>query len=104
METIIESEEQFNSVVEKGVSLVDFYASWCGPCKLLAPFVEEIANEYEGRVNVLKVDVDKVESLAYKYNIRSIPTLMYFKDGKLKDVIVGFQDKNSIIKTLEKYL
>jgi len=103
-EILIESEEQFESVVKEGVSLIDFYASWCGPCKMLAPFVEEIAKEYAGKVNVCKVDVDSVESLAYKYNIRSIPTLMYFKDGKLKDVNVGFQDKNSIIKVLEKYI
>ena len=104
MEIIIESEEQFNEVVSKGVSLVDFYASWCGPCRMLAPFIEEIAHEYEGKVKVCKLDVDNVESVAYKYNVRSIPTLMYFKDGKLKDVVVGFQDKNSIIKTLEKHL
>ena len=103
-EIIINSEEEFESVIEEGVSLVDFHASWCGPCKMLAPFIEEIANEYEGKVKVCKVDVDTVESLAYKYNIRSIPALLYFKDGKLKDTKVGFQDKNSIAKTLNEYI
>ena len=103
-EIIIDNEEQFNEVVKEGVTLVDFYASWCGPCKMLAPFIEEIAEKYEGKVNVCKVDVDNVETLAYKFNVRSIPTLMYFKDGKLKDVNVGFQDKKSIEETLNKYI
>ena len=82
-EIIINSEEELENVVKDGVSLVDFYASWCGPCKMLAPFIEEIAEEYDGKVNVCKVDVDNVEALAYKYNVRSIPTLIYFKDGKV---------------------
>lgn len=103
-EIIIESEEQFDSIVKEGVSLVDFYADWCGPCKMLAPFVEEVAEEYEGKVNVCKVNVDNVETLAYKYNVRSIPTLMYFKDGKLKEVSVGFQNKADIIANIEKHL
>lgn len=103
-EIIINSEEEFENVIKEGVALVDFYATWCGPCKMLAPFVEEISMEYAGKVNVCKVDVDNVETLAYKYNVRSIPTLMYFKDGKLKDVNVGFQDKKAISNTLNKYL
>ena len=103
-EIIIESEEQFDLIVKEGVSLVDFYADWCGPCKMLALFVEEVAEEYEGKVKVCKVNVDNVEALAYKYNVRSIPTLMYFKDGKLKDVSVGFQNKDAIVKNIEKYL
>lgn len=103
-EIIINSEEEFENTVKDGVSLVDFYASWCGPCKMLAPFVEEIAEEYDGKVKVCKVDVDNVDSLAYKYNIRSIPTLIYFKDGKVKEIKVGFQDKKSISSTLDKYL
>ena len=103
-EIIVNSEEEFENIVKDGVSLVDFYASWCGPCKMLAPFIEEIAEEYDGKVKVCKVDVDNVDSLAYKYNIRSIPTLMYFKDGKVKDIKVGFQDKKSISNNLDNYL
>lgn len=103
-EIIIESEEQFDSTIKEGVSLVDFYADWCGPCKMLAPFVEEIAEEYDGKIKVCKVNVDNVDTLAYKYNVRSIPTLMYFKDGKLKDVSIGFQNKSDIVKNIEKYL
>lgn len=104
MEIMISSEEQFNEITSRGVTLVDFYATWCGPCKMLAPFIEEVAAAFEGKVNVCKVDVDEVESLAYKYNVRSIPTLLYFKDGKLVETTVGFQDKTSIERKLNEYL
>lgn len=100
----IKSEEELNSVIEKGVTLVDFYANWCGPCKMLAPFIEEIGEEYEGKINVCKVDVDEAEELAMKYEVRSIPTLAYFKDGKLRDINVGFQSKNLIVDNIEKYM
>lgn len=100
----INNEEELNSVIETGVTLVDFYANWCGPCKMLAPFIEEIAEEYEGKINVCKIDVDEAEALAAKYEVRSIPTLAYFKDGKLKDVTVGFQSKNLIVDNIEKYM
>ena len=103
-EIIINNEEQFEEVIKEGVALVDFYANWCGPCKMLAPFVEEIAVEFENKVKVCKVDVDNVEALAYKYNIRSIPALLYFKDGKLKEAVVGFQDKKTISENLDKYI
>ena len=103
-EIIIESEIQFDDVIKDGVCLIDFYASWCGPCKMLAPFVEEIAEEYENKVKVCKVDVDSVESLAYRYNVRSIPTLLYIKNGKVEETNVGFQNKSDIISKLEKLL
>ena len=103
-EIIIENEVQFDEVIKDGVCLVDFYASWCGPCKMLAPFVEEIAEEYENKVKVCKVDVDNVEALAYRYNVRSIPTLLYVKKGKVEETNVGFQNKSDIISKLEKLL
>lgn len=103
-EILIESEVQFDEIVKEGVCLVDFYASWCGPCKMLAPFVEEIAEEYEGKVKVCKVDVDSVESLAYRYNIRSIPTLLYFKDNKLEETSVGFRAKSDMVSVIDELL
>lgn len=103
-EILIESESQFDTIVESGVCLIDFYANWCGPCKMLAPFVEEIAEEYDGKVKVCKVDVDQVETLAYKFNVRSIPTLIYFKDGKVSEVNVGFQSKESIKEKIDSLL
>lgn len=103
-EILISSEEQFDEIVKDGVCLIDFYANWCGPCKMLAPFVEEIAEEYGDKVSVCKVDVDELETLAYRYSVRSIPTLLYFKNNKLEDTVVGFQSKDSIINTLEKLI
>ena len=103
-EIIIENEEHFDSIITDGVCLVDFYADWCGPCKMLAPVIEEIAEEYDSKVKVCKVNVDDVEALAYKYNVRSIPTLVYFKDNKLVNTNIGFQSKSDIVMEIEKLL
>ena len=70
--------------------LVDFWATWCGPCRMLAPIVEEIAEEYDGKVKVCKVDVDEEEALALQFGIASIPTLLVFKNGQLTDTRTGF--------------
>ncbi|MCX7834013.1 MAG: thioredoxin [Ignavibacteria bacterium] len=84
--------------------LVDFWAVWCGPCRMIAPIVEEIAAEYQGKVKVGKVDVDNNVQVATKYGIRSIPTLLIFKDGKVVDQIVGAVPKNYIVDKLNTYL
>ena len=81
--------------------LVDFWAVWCGPCQMLAPTIEEIANEYEGKVKVGKVNVDEQPELAQKYGIMSIPTLIYFKDGQVAEQTMGVQPKE-IIEALIK--
>ena len=80
--------------------LVDFWASWCGPCRMLAPTVAEIAEEYEGRVKVGKVNVDDELQLAQSYGISSIPTLILFENGEVKNQIVGFVPKSSIEEML----
>ena len=72
-----------------GVVLVDFWATWCGPCRMLAPTVEDIAEEYAGKVTVVKCNVDDCEDIAVQYGIRSIPTLIYFKDGQVADKTVS---------------
>lgn len=77
--------------------LVDFYANWCGPCKIMAPIVEEIANELQGKAKVGKINVDENQDLAMKYNIMSIPTLIIFKEGKEFKRIVGVRDKNELL-------
>src|SRR5262245_58467713 len=69
--------------------LVDFWAVWCGPCKMIAPYVDAVASDYEGRVKVMKVNVDEEPDIAQKYGIMSIPTLLFFKDGKVVDQVVG---------------
>ena len=78
--------------------LVDFWATWCGPCQMLAPVIEEIAAEYEGKIKVGKVNVDEEGELAMAFRIMSIPTLMLFKDGEAAETMVGFRSKADLVK------
>ena len=84
--------------------LVDFWAPWCGPCRMVGPVVEEIAIQYEGRVKVVKVDTDQNPNTASNYGIRSIPTLMIFKKGEKVGTIVGAVPKTTLATTLEQHL
>ncbi len=84
--------------------LVDFWAPWCGPCRMVAPIVEEIADQYKDQLKVVKVNTDENPSVASQYGIRSIPTLMIFKDGQRVDMVVGAVPKTTLSTTLEKYL
>jgi thioredoxin 1 len=84
--------------------LVDFWAPWCGPCRMVAPVVDEIANQYIGQVKVVKINTDENPNTASQYGIRSIPTLMIFKGGQRVDMVVGAIPKTTLATTLEKYL
>lgn len=84
--------------------LVDFWAPWCGPCRMVAPVVEEIAEQYAGQVKVVKLNTDENATTASQYGIRSIPTLMIFKGGQRVDMVVGAVPKTTLASTLEKYL
>lgn len=84
--------------------IIDFWAEWCGPCKLIAPIVEELATEYEGKLKVAKCDVDSNQSIAIKYGIRSIPTVLIFKDGDVVEQIVGAVPKHHIVEKLDNTL
>ena len=90
---------QFDEVISKGVVVIDFFANWCGPCKMLAPVLEEVAQELP-TVTFAKVDVDQDPSLAGRYGIQSIPHLILFKDGQAVDQISGFVGKNVILEKL----
>jgi thioredoxin 1 len=84
--------------------LVDFWAAWCGPCRMVAPLVEELAGEYEGKVTMVKIDVDDNPQIASKYGIMSIPTLLIFKDGAPVSNIVGFRPKAELQRSLDAVL
>lgn len=84
--------------------LVDFWAAWCAPCRMMAPAVEAVADEYAGRAKVGKLNVDENLSVATRYNIRSIPTLLLFKDGQIQEQVVGATAKDVLSKLLEKHL
>jgi thioredoxin 1 len=101
--TIEVNEVNFETEVLKASQpvVVDFWAEWCGPCKMLAPALEEIASEQAGRVKVAKVDVDNNPGLAARYGIRSIPTLLYFIQGELRGQIIGAAGKQAILAKLE---
>ncbi len=96
----IVNEKEFDEIVAKGVTLVDFFADWCGPCKMIAPVLEQLQPEFEGKVNMIKVDVDAQENLAMRYKVMSIPTILLFKDGKVVGTTMGFQPK----AMLEKFI
>ena len=103
---LVLSEDTFDEQI-RGIQepvLVDFWAAWCGPCKALAPTLEQLAQEMAGTVRVAKVNVDENGDLAFRFGIRSIPTLVVFKEGKVVDQIVGNQPKEQIRRLLEKHV
>jgi thioredoxin 1 len=100
------TDSDFGEVIEKGqgVAMVDFWAAWCGPCRMVAPIVEQLAGEYAGRVSVAKVDVDANQQISMKYNIRSIPSILFFKDGKHVDTVVGAVPKALLERKIQEHL
>lgn len=91
-------------VIKEGVALVDFWAPWCGPCRMIAPIIEELANDYEGKAKICKVNTDEAQDLAVQFGIRSIPTILFFKDGELKAQLIGAQSKQIIADKLNSLL
>ena len=84
--------------------LVDFYATWCGPCKALAPIVEKLAGEYQGRLKVVKVNTDEAPEAPSQFAVRAVPTLIFFKNGQAVDTLVGFKSENELRSRIEKVL
>ena len=99
------NESEFNEKVNSSpVAMVDFWATWCGPCKMLAPVIEDISAKYDGKAVVAKVDVDENQALAAKYGVMSIPTVIFFKDGKEIGRKVGVQPASAYTQTLDANL
>ena len=100
------TEKNFDEVVEKSEMpvLVDFWAPWCGPCKALAPTLNKVVKEFEGRVKVVKINIDESPELASKFSVMSIPTLILYIDGQVKDQSVGLVNKSQLSKKIEAHL
>jgi thioredoxin 1 len=100
------SDDNFEQeVIQSNVPvMVDFWATWCGPCRIIAPYIEELAKEYEGKAKVCKVDVDSSQKTAMQFGIRSIPTVLLFKDGKLTDQIIGANSRQHYEERLKNLL
>lgn len=94
----------FENTVRSGVSLIDFWAAWCGPCKVQGPIIDEVADEIGTKANICKVDVDKNQKISQKYGIRNIPTILIFKDGQPVDKLVGVKPRGVLIKALQSHL
>ena len=98
------SQNEFNEVTESNVAVIDLSATWCGPCKMLAPVLAEVSEEYAGKVNFFNVDVDETPDLARQYKIMNIPALVVVKNGEKADMQVGFAPKESLVEFIEKQL
>jgi thioredoxin 1 len=98
------TDADFGESVKSGVVLVDFWATWCAPCRRIAPIVDQLADEYRGRATVAKVDIDENPMTPSKFMVRGIPTLLLFKDGDLKETVVGLANKDDLAKMIDKHL
>jgi thioredoxin 1 len=100
------TDDSFAADVEqaKGLVLVDFWAEWCGPCRAIAPILEDLATVYDGRAKVTKLDVDANQRTSMRFNVRSIPTLLFFRDGKLVDSVVGLVPKATLAERIDGHL
>jgi thioredoxin 1 len=100
------TDEDFGNEIEghDGLAMVDFWAAWCGPCQIIAPVVEQLSDEYEGRLKVAKLDVDTNQQTAMRFGVRSIPSVLFFKGGKHVDTVVGAVPKAYLVEKVEQHL
>ena len=98
------TDADFETAVKDGVVLVDFWAPWCAPCRRIAPTVDQLAEDYDGRVTIAKVNIDENPTTPSRFFVRGIPTLLLFKDGDLKETIVGLANKDDLVRVIDKHL
>jgi len=103
--TVVVTDDSFPSEVEQqsGLAVVDFWATWCGPCRMIAPILDQLSEEYAGRVKITKLDVDANQKTAARFQVRSIPTLLFFKDGKLVDQVIGAVPKTALAAKFDQH-
>ena len=101
---VINNKEFDEYINSEKPTLVDFFATWCGPCKMLSPILEKVEQDSDCKYNVVKVDIDESLELARKFGIMSVPTMIIFKDGEVKDKIIGLRQKNQIEEVIKKYI
>ncbi len=104
--TVVITDDNFSGEIEgnDGLVMVDFWAAWCGPCRMVAPIVEQLATEYEGKLKVGKLDVDSNQRTAARFNIRSIPSILFFKDGQHVDTVVGAVPKPALERKIQEHI
>ena len=90
--------------IKEGLALVDFWAPWCGPCRMIAPIIDELANDFEGKAKICKINSDEEQELVAKYGIRSIPTILFIKNGEVVDTIIGASSKQALIDKINSLL
>lgn len=98
------TDSDFDEQTKAGVVLVDFWAAWCGPCRRIAPIVDELATQFDGRATIGKMDVDENPTVPSRFMVRGIPTLLLFKNGDLKETIVGLKSKEELAQYIERHL
>jgi len=104
--TVTVTDDNFQTEIAgaNGLAVVDFWAAWCGPCRMVGPIVEQLAQEYQGKVTVGKLDVDANQRTAAQFNVRSIPTILFFKDGQLVDTVVGAVPRQALEQKIQQHL
>jgi thioredoxin 1 len=98
------TDSNFDDQIKQGVVLVDLWAEWCGPCRRLAPIVDELASDFEGRATLAKLDVDENPTVPGRFAVRGIPTMLLFKEGELAETIVGLRSKQDLAQMIERHL